>query len=68
LFGALDQRYSWLKNVSTPAERIEYEQALASVRAALGESAFTAAWAEGQALTVEQTMEMASTIADEVIT
>ena len=40
LFGALEQRFHWLKNVSCPAERDEYEQALASVRTALGEEFF----------------------------
>ena len=54
VFGALDQLVGWLTNVSSPAERDEYEQALASARAALGEEAFTAAWAEGQATTLEQ--------------
>lgn len=62
LFGALDQRYSWLKNVSTPAERAEYERSLTILRAALGEAAFAAAWSDGQALTVEQMMELARTI------
>ena len=65
LFGALDQRCSWLKNVSSPSERAEYEQALTSVRTALGEAAFATAWAEGHALTTEQVMEMARTIAEE---
>ena len=54
LFSALEQHFSWLKNVSCPVERDEYEQALASVRTALGEELFATAWAEGQALTLEQ--------------
>ncbi len=54
LFSTLEQHFHWLKNVSCPAERDEYEQALTSVRTALGEGEFTAAWAEGQALTLEQ--------------
>jgi hypothetical protein len=35
-------------------ERDTHERALASARAALGEEAFAAAWAAGQALTLEQ--------------
>ena len=54
LFGALDRKCSWLKNISSPAERDEYEQALAAVRAALGAENFQAAWAEGQAMDQEQ--------------
>jgi tetratricopeptide (TPR) repeat protein len=54
LFGALEQRCGWLKNVSSPTERDEYEQALAAVRAALGEEDFQAAWAEGHEMDLEQ--------------
>ena len=59
IFSALDQRFNWLKNVSCPAEREEYQQALTSARASLGEVAFAAAWAEGQALTLEQLQALA---------
>lgn len=54
LFGALDRKCSWLKNISSPAEREEYEQALAAVRTKLGEEDFQTAWAEGQAMDLEQ--------------
>jgi hypothetical protein len=37
-----------------PGERAEYEGALAAARAALGEAAFAAAWAEGARMTMEQ--------------
>jgi tetratricopeptide (TPR) repeat protein len=37
----------------------KYEQSLASMRAALGESRFAAAWAEGRAMTLEQAIEYA---------
>ena len=59
LLGALEQHFHWLKNVSCPAEREEYEQALVSVRSALGEELFAAAWAEGQALPLEQMKALA---------
>jgi hypothetical protein len=39
-----------------PAERAEYEQVLAGLRAALGEPAFAAAWAEGEATPLEQAL------------
>jgi predicted ATPase/DNA-binding SARP family transcriptional activator/Tfp pilus assembly protein PilF len=43
-----------------PNERLEHEAALASLRQALGESAFTAAWQEGQRLTCEQAVALAA--------
>ena len=42
-----------------PAERAEYEQVLAGLRAALGEPAFAAAWAEGEAMPLEQALAQA---------
>jgi hypothetical protein len=54
LFGAQDALCGWLKNILSLAERNEYEQALASTRMALGEEAFTAAWAKGKHMTREQ--------------
>ncbi len=33
-----------------PAKRVEHDRTVAAARAALGEDAFTAAWAEGHAL------------------
>jgi hypothetical protein len=35
-------------------QRVPYEQAVASVRAQLGQEAFEAAWAEGQTMSLEQ--------------
>jgi predicted ATPase len=37
----------------------EYDRAVATCRAALGEEAFAAAWAEGRSMTLEQTLEYA---------
>jgi hypothetical protein len=40
-------------------EREEYDRNIAMVRTALGEEAFTAAWAEGRAMTMEQAIAYA---------
>jgi serine/threonine protein kinase/tetratricopeptide (TPR) repeat protein len=40
-------------------DRLDYEHALASLRAQLGDAAFEAAWAEGEALTREQVVALA---------
>lgn len=42
------------------ADRVEYERNLATIRAALSEEAFAAAWAEGQAMTLERAIAYAS--------
>jgi tetratricopeptide (TPR) repeat protein len=41
------------------AERAEHDRSVAALRAALGEEAFTAAWSEGRATTMEQAVELA---------
>ena len=38
----------------TPADRADHDRDVATVRAALGEAAFAAAWAQGRAMTMEQ--------------
>jgi hypothetical protein len=43
----------------SPKERAEHEQAIASARAALGDEAFAAAWADGSKMTVEQAIAFA---------
>jgi hypothetical protein len=42
-----------------PEEHAEYERHLATVSAALGEVAFTAAWAEGSALPLDDAIAYA---------
>jgi non-specific serine/threonine protein kinase len=59
LFGAQAELYEWQKYTLSLAEREEYEQALASARAALGERAFTTAWEEGQRMTLDQAVAYA---------
>jgi hypothetical protein len=45
-----------------PAERVAWERGIAAAREILGEAAFTAAWREGEAMTVEQALHEASLI------
>jgi hypothetical protein len=45
-------------------ERIVYDRALGAVQSALGDDHFAAAWAAGRALTVEQAVALALTIAE----
>ena len=54
LCGAADDIYQRIRLGLPLREREENDQALASARAALGEEAFTAAWKEGQSMTLEQ--------------
>jgi hypothetical protein len=46
-------------SLAAPDARVEGEDALARARAALGEAAFQAAWAEGQAMSLEQAIACA---------
>jgi hypothetical protein len=54
LFGAAEGLRARIGALGQPSERAVYEESVASVRAALGENAFSAAWAEGRAMTLEQ--------------
>nr|HMN62412.1 hypothetical protein [Anaerolinea sp.] len=61
--GALDGMYGgWAHNVISPAEQEEYDQALAAVRADLGQTAFTAAWEAGRSMTEEQVGKFAGEV------
>ncbi len=53
LLGAAEVRYDINKELN-PNQRDDYERTVGSVRARLGEQAFTAAWAEGRTMTLEQ--------------
>lgn len=59
LFGAQNALCGWLKNTLSLAERIEFEQAMASTLTTLGEVAFNNAWKIGQGMTREQTVAYA---------
>lgn len=47
-----------------PSDQPEHDRNIAFVRAQLGETAFTAAWAEGQALTFDQALSYAQSVFD----
>ena len=54
VLGTADGIYQRTAPSLAPRERSEHDKTLAAVRAGLGEERFTAAWQEGQALTLEQ--------------
>ena len=54
LWGAAERLRQAIGCRTAPAARATYERAMAVVRAQLGDDAFAAAWAEGQAMTLEQ--------------
>jgi predicted ATPase/DNA-binding SARP family transcriptional activator/Tfp pilus assembly protein PilF len=59
LLGATEAWHIRYYHCRTPRECQEREACIATVRAAMGEQAFTAAFAEGQAMTKEQAVEYA---------
>jgi predicted ATPase/class 3 adenylate cyclase len=59
LYGAMASFYPQIRFLMSPLERDIHERNLAAARAALGEEAFTEAWAGGQALTLEKAIEYA---------
>ncbi len=60
LFGAAQALRAPVKSVIDLVDQPEYERQVAVVRAQLGEAMFSEAWAEGQALTPDQTAAYAS--------
>ncbi len=59
LWGAAEALREVIGSPRPPNEREEYERGLATVREALGEEVFSAAWAEGRAMSLEQAIEYA---------
>ena len=59
LFGAADALYPPLRFEMSARERVEHDQAVAAARAVLGEDAFAKAWAEGQAMSLEEAVAYA---------
>jgi len=59
LFGAAERLGKTIGVLIAPIERAECERDMAAARAALGEPAFAAAWAAGQALTLDQVIACA---------
>src|SRR5262249_35030111 len=66
LFGAIAALRAALNAPMWPAERVEYERYLASVRAALGEAALQAAWAAGQTMSLDEVIAEALAIRSEM--
>src|SRR5207302_5911348 len=56
LWGAAEALCAELRALLPPGERALVARAITSLRAELGEEAFTTAWAEGQAMTPEQAL------------
>jgi len=65
LFGAAEALREKAQSPMTDHERIEYDQAVAQVRALLNESDFNTLWAEGRVLTMQQAIEYALSVAAE---
>ncbi len=59
LLGAVERLGESIGTALAPAEHVEHERCLALARAALGESAFAAAWAAGQAMTWDEAVAYA---------
>jgi hypothetical protein len=53
--------YAIFASIQPLAHPVERAKATAAARAALGEEAFAVAWAEGQAMTLEQALDYALT-------
>ncbi|HEY7063391.1 MAG TPA: tetratricopeptide repeat protein [Chloroflexota bacterium] len=56
LLGALDVLFARLSFPLSPRQQASHAKYVAAVRAALGEEAFAAAWADGRALTLEESV------------
>ena len=59
LFGVAEALYPPLRFEMSATERAKHDQAVATAHAALSEKAFAAAWTEGQAMTIEQAIQLA---------
>ncbi len=59
LFAAAERLRETLGQVRLPPFQADHDQRVASTRAALGDTAFASAWAEGRAMTLEQAIEYA---------
>ncbi len=59
LYGVAESLREQIGGAVAPADRADYEQNVRSVRDALGEKLFAAAWAEGRAMALERAIEYA---------
>ena len=59
LWGAADSLRQAIGETRWPVEQAEYEQSIVTLRAALGEEGFAAAWAEGRVLSLDAAVALA---------
>jgi len=59
LFGAAEWLREAMGAALPPADRAEHDRSVAAVRTALGEQAFSAAWAEGRAMSLDEAVAFA---------
>ena len=59
LWGAAEALRQFIGSREAPASRTTRERLMTAAREQLGEEAFAAAWAAGQAMTMEQAIELA---------
>ena len=57
IWGAAESLREAIASPLPPANRVGYELAVSTVRAQLGEQAFSAAWQEGRVMTPEQIID-----------
>jgi len=65
LFGAAEAQREIVGPQYVPADQASHDQWVTPTRAALGDTTFTAIWAEGRALTLDQAVEYALTWVEE---
>ena len=59
IFGHAESVRAPIRSVIDPADQPEYTRLITELRSALGEDAFTALWAEGASMRLEQILELA---------
>lgn len=59
LWGGADGLFNAIRQTMDPADRVEYERHVAAMRGHMDETAFSAAWQAGHALTLEQAIALA---------
>lgn len=62
LYGAADAHLTPIEALFDPTWEVEREQLLARMRAQMGAASFTAAWAAGAAMTLDEAVELAQSV------
>lgn len=60
LFGAAESLRETINTPMRPNERVEYDRQVSDLRSSMDHAAFTSAWAEGRAMTMEQAIALAT--------